>query len=116
MRLSTLAVIAAVSFSASMLATVTMAGTQVCRQPVDGYETYTDCYGNQLSGTSLRAAQIGELVDEKKTPGEIQMALGATIVTVRSAADTCPRNTVWVGSMAVPVGTSVPLYDVQCAY
>lgn len=30
---------------------------QVCRQPVEGYDTFTDCYGMELTGAALRAAR-----------------------------------------------------------
>lgn len=115
MRHAILAALVATTWSISAMLPA-VAAPQVCRQPVEGYDAYTDCFGTELTGASLRAAQIRDLVNEKAAPAEIAKLPDVKVVTIRSAADACPRGTVWIGSAAIPGETSNPAYDVQCAY
>lgn len=84
---------------------------QVCRQPVEGYDTFTDCYGMELTGAALRAAQAREMASMNKTPGDITKALGGYMMIVRAAQPTCPRGSTFVGSEQSLDGQS---YLVHC--
>jgi len=51
---------------------------QVCRQSVAGYETFTDCYGMEITGVALRDAQVREMVSMKRPAREIASELGVS--------------------------------------
>lgn len=71
---------------------------QVCRQPVEGYETYTDCYGMELTGSMLRAARAREMASMKRPAKEIADELGVQLLTVRAMQPACPRGATYVES------------------